>query len=98
MQEVAPLTESREVCRGVVSNIVVEVGASQHDPRPARFEVRRQIRWRSKVRANQTPLPVSPAPYLLIEPASIAKVADETPMRPGTMLTAALGTTEPDRA
>ena len=71
----------------------VEVGGRQVDARRARIASRG-----GQGQPDKAPASVAPDAALFVPPATIAKVADQLPMRSGAVLTAAPGTLEADHS
>ena len=94
--EMAALTKSREIARGVVREIVVQVGTGDGDLRPPVAEPFSQAGRIGEVCPKASSLPIAPAFGVFIEPAAVIEHAYEPPMRTITGLTPAFGAAEAD--
>jgi hypothetical protein len=91
VREVTALAKRREIARMAVAGIVIKMGSCEINPRCSCVAGRG-----GEGDLERPPTPIAPNPILRIPPPAVTKMADQLPVRPSAMLTAPLGTLEPD--
>lgn len=91
VQHVAPLAQRREVRRRIITRIVIEMRAGQHDPRHP------HLCQRNPQRRDPPAFRRSPASPLGVPPTSVAEMRHPPQMWTAATLAATARTVEPDR-
>ncbi len=105
VRQVAALAQGREIALVVVTRIMIEVRAGQHDAGGRQHRLTGQFGQAQLPRhalrrcqpAHAPAAIVAPAAPLLVIPAPVAQMPHPCAMRPAAMLTAPLGTLETDK-